>query len=64
MGQGHAPRTTVDLRPGDLLSLRTDGALVERRVVSVAPSRRADVYELRVTAPDTYFANGVLVHNY
>jgi hypothetical protein len=64
VGAEHLPRTAGDLRAGDVLSVRDDGALLERRVASVAAAGEADVYELRVTAPDTYFANGVLVHNY
>lgn len=52
------------LAVGDVLSLHRDGALVPTHVVALASDGAADVVELRVSAPDTYFANGVLVHNY
>lgn len=52
------------LAPGDVLRRRTPEGLTAVEVLSVGPGGRADVFELRVSAPDTYFANGVLVHNY
>jgi hypothetical protein len=58
-------RTAVRaLEAGDVLTVRTDDGVEYRTIVAVEPSRRAEVYELRVSAPDTYFANGVLSHNY
>lgn len=54
-------RLAGELRPGDRL-LGADGVLV--RVESVDPDGEAEVWELSVDAPDTYFAGGVLAHNY
>lgn len=48
------------LRAGDHL-LGHEG---ERRIESIAPDGAAEVWELSVDGPDTYFAAGVLAHNY
>lgn len=74
-GPQRRPQVARDLAPGDTLYSRVQSGrsrgiakvgevLTPRRVVSVGPGRRARVYELRVSSPDTYFANGILVHNY
>jgi len=58
----HVFRTATSLRPGDRL-LSRDGRHLE---VRSRAERLADlpVYNLSVGAPHTYFAGGVLVHNY
>ncbi len=63
-GEHLRPRRVRELSAGDRLYVRTPEGLAGREIVTLEPAGRADVYELRVTAPDTYFANGVLVHNY
>lgn len=53
-------RPAGDLRPGDHLLAR-DGEL---QITKITPDGDTEVYELSVDAPDTYFAAGVLAHNY
>ena len=53
-------RVAGELRPGDHLLAR-DG---EPRLTSITPDGETEVWELSVDAPDTYFAAGVLAHNY
>lgn len=54
-------RPAGGLRVGDRL-LGSEGAAL--RVDEVAPAGDIEVWELSVAAPDTYFAGGVLAHNY
>jgi hypothetical protein len=64
VGVAPTPRVLRSVSIGDLFSVHRDGTVVALRVRSITPAPSSDVVELRVTAPDTYFANGVLVHNY
>lgn len=52
------------LGPHDQLVTRQDGHVTVANIRAVAWGRRAVVYRLSVSAPHTYFANNVLVHNY
>ncbi|MCA9713615.1 MAG: hypothetical protein KC468_02860, partial [Myxococcales bacterium] len=55
-------RPAAELRPGAELQ-RATGQRVRVRAVAPADAT-ARVYNLSVTGPRTYFAGGVLVHNY
>ena len=63
-GDRREPRPASTLEPGDLLTVRSKDRLALHRITSIEATRRATVYELRVSAPDTYVANRILVHNY
>ncbi|MDC0670521.1 polymorphic toxin-type HINT domain-containing protein [Nannocystis sp. ncelm1] len=54
-------RPARDLHVGDRL-LGRDGA--ELRIDSIVPDGTSEVWDLSVDAPDTYFADGILAHNY
>jgi hypothetical protein len=54
-------RLARELHVGDRL-LGRDGA--EVRIAEVSPAGTSEVWELSVDAPDTYFADGILAHNY
>lgn len=54
-------RLARDLHVGDRL-LGRDGAEVQ--IAEVSPAGASEVWELSVDAPDTYFAAGILAHNY
>ncbi|WAS95978.1 Hint domain-containing protein [Nannocystis punicea] len=54
-------RPAQDLHVGDRL-LGRDGAALP--IESIVPDGTSEVWELSVDAPDTYFADGVLAHNY
>jgi len=60
VASGKAWRAAGELEVGDPLATRGG----ERRVNEVHVLPGATVYTLRVAAPHTYFADGVLVHNY
>lgn len=62
-GSPPAPTRAGDLARRDVRWAESRGELVERRVASMRPSRRATVHELRGTAPDPCFARSVLVHD-
>ncbi|MDC0720275.1 polymorphic toxin-type HINT domain-containing protein [Nannocystis bainbridge] len=54
-------RVTKELRVGERL-LGSDGAEVP--IESIVADGTSEVWELSVEAPDTYFAGGILAHNY
>lgn len=57
-------KTLEALRPGDAVYAYSDAGWQAQRIVSLTRIRQATrVYNLQTDAPNTYFANGIAVHN-